>query len=193
MLHSPHQKLLKQEAAPHSVFILASGLVKVVHTTSLGQRFTWGVFERGDVLGDVEAIMDIHYFSTVETVTPCTLWKVAPERFLQMLSEDAGFNLLIHKAMISKLLNTSYKAAIQSTNKLFYSLLIVLREFARLNELEISKQLLSETLGTSMRNLNRLLVELEQEMVIRIEHTLIKEINFPRLQQKIHAYENAIQ
>ncbi|MDO1450765.1 Crp/Fnr family transcriptional regulator [Rhodocytophaga aerolata] len=193
VLHQPRQTLLKQDAAPHSVFILSSGLVKVVHTTSLGQRFTWGVFERGEVVGDVEAIMNMHYFSTVETVTQCSLWKVAPEQFLQMLSEDAGFNLLIHQAMISKLLNTSYKAAIQSTNKLFYSLLIVLREFSRLNELEISKQLLSETLGTSLRNLNRLLVELEQEKVIRIEHTLIKEINFPGLQQKIHAYENAIQ
>jgi CRP-like cAMP-binding protein len=86
VLHQPGQKLLKQDTAPHSVFILASGLVKVVHTTFLGQRFTWGVFERGEVLGDIEAIMNMNYFSTVETVTNCSLWKVAPEQFLHMLS-----------------------------------------------------------------------------------------------------------
>ncbi len=193
VVHQPGHKLLKQATAPHSVFILASGLVKVVHTTSLGQKFTWGVFERGEVLGDVEAIMAMHYFSTVETVTDCSLWKLAPEQFLKMLSEDASFNLLIHQAMISKLLNTSYKAAIGGTNKLHYSLLIVLREFSRLNELQVSKQLLSETLGTSLRNLNRLLAELAEEKVIKIEHTLIKEINIARLQQKIRTYENAIQ
>ena len=191
--YGPLYKLLQQAAAPHSVFILSSGLVKVVRNTSLGQAFTLGVFERGEVLGDVEAIMSMPHFGTVETVTNCTLWKIAPEQFLRMLAGEPDFNLLVQRAMISKLLNTSHKAAIQSTNKLFYSLLIVLREFSRLNELRISKQLLAEALGTSLRNLNRLLGQLEEEQIIRMQHTLIKEVNSQLLQQKVQAYESTIQ
>jgi CRP-like cAMP-binding protein len=191
--HPPHQKLLQQAAAPHSVFILTVGLVKVVRTTSLGQAFTLGVFERGELLGDVEAIMDMPYFGTVETVTRCRLWKMAPEQFLKMLSQEPEFNLLILKATISKMLNTSHKAAIQNTNKLYYSLLIVLREFSRLNDLQITKQLLAEALGTSVRNLNRLLGQLEEKMIIKIKYSLIREINLEGLDQQIHTYENTIQ
>jgi CRP-like cAMP-binding protein len=191
--YPPHQKLLQQAAAPHSVFVLSAGLVKVVRTTSLGQAFTLGVFERGELLGDVEAIMNMHYFGTVETVTRCRLWKIAPAQFLMMLSQEPEFNLLILKATISKMLNTSHKAAIQNTNKLYYSLLIVLREFSRLEDLQITKQLLAEALGTSVRNLNRLLVGLEEKMIIKIKHSLIKEINLQGLDQQIHVYENAIQ
>lgn len=191
--YGPHQKLLQQAAAPRSVFILSSGLVKVVRTTSLGQAFTLGVFDRGEVLGDVEAIMNMPYFGTVETVTDCTFWQIAPEQFLKMLAQEPDLNLLIHRAMISRLLNTSEKAAIQGTNKLFYSLLVVLREFSRLNELQISKSLVADALGTSVRNLNRLLVELEEEKIIKIQHTIIADINLQLLQQKIHAYENSIQ
>jgi CRP-like cAMP-binding protein len=187
------QTLLQQATPLHSVYIIHSGLVKVVRATSLGQAFTLGVFERGEVLGDVEAIMNMPHFSTVEAVIKCTLWKIAPEQFLKMLSQEPDFNLLIHKAMISKLLNTSHKAAIQSTNKLFYSLLIVLREFSRLNELQISKTLLSEALGTSVRNLNRLLTQLEEEQLITIKQSIISNIDLQLLQHKIHAYENTIQ
>jgi CRP-like cAMP-binding protein len=110
-----------------------------------------------------------------------------------MLSQEPEFNLLILKATISKMLNTSHKAAIQNTNKLYYSLLIVLREFSRLEDLQITKQLLAEALGTSVRNLNRLLVGLEEKMIIKIKHSLIKEINLQGLDQQIHVYENAIQ
>jgi CRP-like cAMP-binding protein len=191
--YEPHYKLLQQDARPHSVFVLSAGLVKVVRTTTLGQAFTLGVFERGEVLGDMEAIMDMEYFGTVETVTQCSFWKIAPEQFLKMLAQEPAFNLLIHQAMISRLLNTSHKAAIQSTNKLFYTLMIVLREFSRLNELQISKQLLAEALGTSVRNLNRLLTQLEEEKIIKTQQTLIKDINLPLLQQKIHVYESTVQ
>lgn len=191
--YEPHQKLLKQAAKPHNVFILSAGLVKVVRTTSLGQAFTLGVFDRGEVLGDVEVIMNLHYFGTVETVSNCTFWEINPEQFLKMLAQEPEFNLLIHQAMISRLLNTSDKAAIQSTNKLFYSLLVVLREFSRLNDLLISKALLAEALGTSIRNLNRLLTQLEEEGVIKIQHSQIEGINLELLQQKIHVYENTVQ
>lgn len=191
--YEPHQKLLKQAAKPQNVFILSSGLVKVVRTTSLGQEFTLGVFDRGEVLGDMEVIMNLHYFGTVETVTNCTFWKIYPEQFLKMLAQEPEFNLLIHQAMVSRLLNTSDKAAIQSTNKLFYSLLVVLREFSRLNELLISKTLLAGALGTSIRNLNRLLAQLEEEGIVKIEHSQIKSIDVELLQQYIYMYENSVQ
>ncbi|GAB3204555.1 CRP-like cAMP-binding protein [Pontibacter aydingkolensis] len=193
MQFGPQHQLLKQDASPYSVFILQSGLVKVVRTTSLGQAYSLGIFDRGEVLGDVEAIMEMHHFGTVETITNCTFWRIAPQQFLKMLSQEPEFNLLIHRNVISKLLNTSHKAAIQSTNKLFYSLMIVLREFSKLNELQISKALLAEALGTSTRNLNRLLVQLEAEHIIKTQQTIIKEINLHLLQHKIHAYENTIQ
>jgi CRP-like cAMP-binding protein len=191
--YGPHQKLLQQAATPRSVFILSSGLVKVVHITSLGQMFTLGVFERGEVLGDAEAIMSMQYFGTVETVTYCTFWKIEPEQFLRMLAQEPGFNLLIHRAMVSRMLNTSEKAVIQGTNKLYYSLLIVLREFSRLNELRISKPLVADALGASVRNLNRLLVELEEGKILKIQHTILVDFNLQLLQQKIDAYENSIQ
>ncbi|MBC5994570.1 Crp/Fnr family transcriptional regulator [Pontibacter cellulosilyticus] len=191
--YEPQHQLLKQDAQPHSLFILQTGLVKVVRTTSLGQAYSLGIFDRGEVLGDVEAIMEMPHFGTVETVTNCTLWKMAPQQFLKMLSQEPEFNLLIHRNVISKLLNTSHKAAIQSTNKLFYSLMVVLREFSKLNELQISKALLAEALGTSTRNLNRLLAQLEEEQIINTQQTIIKEINLQLLQHKIHAYENTIQ
>ena len=191
--YTPQHPLLQQDGKPHGVFILQSGLVKVTRTTALGQVYSLGIFDRGEVLGDVEAIMDMHHFGTVETVTNCSFWKISTQQFLKMLSHEPDFNLLIHRNVISKLLNTSQKAAIQSTNKLLYSLMVMLREFSKLNELQISKPLLAEALGTSGRNLNRLLAELEDEQIIVTHQIIIKEINLQKLQQKIHAYENTIQ
>lgn len=189
----PQHVVLRQDGIPSGVYVLASGLVKVVRTTSIGQLFTLGAFERGEILGDVEAIMNINHFCTVVALTECTFYHIASPTFLTMLAEQPAFNLLVHTSMASKLLNTSGKAAIQSTNRLYYSLLLVLRELSRLNELTISKSLLAEFLGTSVRNLNRLLAPMEQEQVLQVNGGEVKRIDLHLLSQKIKAYENAVQ
>ncbi|WP_205499924.1 Crp/Fnr family transcriptional regulator [Rufibacter psychrotolerans] len=185
--------LLTQGTAPTGVYILASGLVKVTRTTAAGQQFTLGVFGPGEVEGDVEAILHMPHFCTVHTLTACTFYYLSAARFLQMLGQEREFNLLMHRSMASKMLNTSLQSSIQSTNRLIYTLLIVLRELSRLNELQISKPLLTELLGTSPRNLNRLLGQLEDEQLIQVKGTLVAHMNRKGIEKRIETYDFEIQ
>ncbi|MFC6999010.1 Crp/Fnr family transcriptional regulator [Rufibacter roseus] len=183
------QVLLKQGAAPKGVFIIASGLVKVTRTTATGQSFTLGVFGPGEVEGDVEAIMHMPYFCTVQALTNCTFYHISSLQFLKMLAQEPDFNLLVHRSMASKLLNTSLQTSIQSTNRLIYTLLIVLRELSRLNELQITKALLTELLGTSQRNLNRLLAQLEEENLITVTGAAVTQMNRRDIEKRIEIYD----
>ncbi|WP_066836754.1 Crp/Fnr family transcriptional regulator [Rufibacter ruber] len=187
------QVLLKQSATPQGVYILAAGLVKVTRTTAAGSSFTLGVFGPGEVEGDVEAIMHMPYFSTVQALTNCTFYHISTVQFLKMLAQEADFNLLVHRSMASKLLNTSLQTSIQSTNRLIYTLLIVLRELSRLNELQISKPLLTELLGTSQRNLNRLLAQLEEEQLLQTRGSLVVHTNRKGIEKRLATYDFEIQ
>ncbi|WP_207431898.1 Crp/Fnr family transcriptional regulator [Sabulibacter ruber] len=188
-----HEILLKQGSAPQGVYILAAGLVKVTRTTAAGQLFTLGVFGPGEVEGDVEALMHMPYFCTVQTLTACTFYYISGHQFLQMLSQEQEFNLLMHRSMASKMLNTSLQSSIQSTNRLIYTLLIVLRELSRLNELQISKPLLTELLGTSQRNLNRLLGQLEDEQLIYVKGAFVSQMDRKGIEKRIETYDFEIQ
>ncbi|RNI21851.1 Crp/Fnr family transcriptional regulator [Rufibacter latericius] len=181
--------LLKQGTAPKGVYILTSGLVKVTRTTAAGQLFTLGVFGPGEVEGDVEALMQMPYFCTVQTLTPCRFYHLSSERFLELLAREQEFNLLMHRSMASKMLNTSLQSSIQSTNRLYYTLLIVLRELSRLNELQISKPLLTELLGTSSRNLNRLLRQLEEESLLQVKGSLVVQTDRKEIEKRIETYD----
>ncbi|KAA3436912.1 Crp/Fnr family transcriptional regulator [Rufibacter hautae] len=185
--------LLKQGTAPKGVYILASGLVKVTRTTAAGQVFTLGVFGPGEVEGDVEALMHMPHFCTVQALTACRLYHLTSEVFLEMLAQEQEFNLLMHRSMASKMLNTSLQSSIQNTNRLYFTLLIVLRELSRLNELQISKPLLTELLGTSQRNLNRLLRQLEEENLIQVKGTLVTHLDRLRIEKRIETYDFEVQ
>ncbi|RNI31890.1 Crp/Fnr family transcriptional regulator [Rufibacter immobilis] len=186
---NPQDILLKQGTAPKGVFILASGLVKVTRTTAASQLFTLGVFGPGEVEGDVEALMHMPHFCTVQALTPCRFHYMTSAQFLQLLAQEQEFNLLMHRSMASKMLNTSLQSSIQNTNRLHYTLLIVLRELSGLNELQISKALLTELLGTSQRNLNRLLAQLEQEKLVQVKNGLVMHLERALIQKKIEKYD----
>ncbi|WP_210465853.1 Crp/Fnr family transcriptional regulator [Rufibacter roseolus] len=181
--------LLKQGTAPKGVYILTSGLVKVTRTTAAGQVFTLGVFGPGEVEGDVEALMHMPHFCTVQALTACRFYHINSDVFLKMLAREEEFNLLMHRSMASKMLNTSLQSSIQNTNRLYFTLLIVLRELSRLNELQISKPLLTELLGTSQRNLNRLLRQLEEENLIQVKGTLVASIDRQKIEKRIETYD----
>lgn len=189
----PQQELLQQGNTPRRVYILLSGLIKVTRTTVAGQPFTLGVFDRGELVGEAEVLLGTQHFCAVHTLTACTFYSIKPEVFLQLLAQEPDFNLLIHQSTTSMLLNTSHLASILSTNRLLYTLLVVLRELSRLNELRLHKSLLAEFLGTSQRNLNRLLAQLEQEKIIRLHQANISSIDLPLLAQRIRTYETTLQ
>jgi CRP-like cAMP-binding protein len=151
------------------------------------------VFGRGEIIGDAEAIMNINHFCTVQTLTPCSFLKIGSDQFLNLLGELPAFNLLVHQSTTFKLLNTSQKVSIQSTNKLYYSLLLILRELAGFTDLVISKSLLTEFLGTSLRNINRLLPPLAHKNIIKMQSAIITHIQPDSLEKEIKSYERSIQ
>ncbi|QHL89241.1 cyclic nucleotide-binding domain-containing protein [Nibribacter ruber] len=186
-------ELLQQGEKPKGVYVLASGLVKVTRATANGPLFTLGVFGPGEMEGDVEAILDIPYICTVHALTHCTFHYLSRDKFLQMLAQEPDFNLLVHTSMASKLVNTSLQTSIQSTNRLYYTLLIVLRELAQISDLHITKSLLTEFLGTSQRNLNRLLGQLEEERLVQVKGATILHIHPSQLEKRISTYDFQIQ
>ncbi|GAA4302660.1 Crp/Fnr family transcriptional regulator [Nibribacter koreensis] len=184
--------LLQQGAHPKGIYVLASGLVKVTRTTANGQLFTLGVFGPGEMEGDVEAILGMPYICTVHTLTHCSFHYLEQAQFLQMLAQEPDFNLLVHKAIASKLANTSLQTSIQSTNRLYYTLLIVLRELSQVQDLHVTKSLLTEFLGTSQRNLNRLLGQMEDEGILHVKGSQIQHIHKPLVEKRITTYDHEI-
>lgn len=85
--------LFVEQEAPHGVFILSKGRVKLSLTSSDGRTVILRIVEPGEVLGLHAAILREPYQATAETLEPCEADVVRREDFLRFLRENPEASL----------------------------------------------------------------------------------------------------
>ncbi|ACU57811.1 Crp/Fnr family transcriptional regulator [Chitinophaga pinensis] len=150
------QKLIMQDQTLQNVYIIKSGVIKCFMTEENEKDYILDFLGEGELLGEIEAIRHKTAGCTVEAITPLTVYALTSTQFRHFLETIPAFNMAVLEQLVNRVMRISEKA---SRHQL-YTLAEILPQL--LNTLEsqqinFTKQDLSEYLGISVRSLNRML------------------------------------
>jgi CRP-like cAMP-binding protein len=90
-------ELVPQGVGPRSVFLIASGLVKLIRRTPEGHDAIVGLRPRGWFIGSEAAILDEPYAATVSTVTRCEAYRITTGTFRNLIRKPGPFSWRLHR------------------------------------------------------------------------------------------------
>lgn len=102
--YPPGISLLRQGAPVHEVYVLQSGLVKLLHTAANGRECMLGLRTAGDWLGCAAASLDEAAPFSAATLTACELYRLPLAAYLDWLQTDIEFAWQQHIAQSRELL-----------------------------------------------------------------------------------------
>jgi CRP-like cAMP-binding protein len=118
---------------------------------------------RGEIIGEIEAILDSYSLAEVQTMSTVALFKIDKPYFQQLMKQDLEFNALVVASLANRLRNTALKAAFQQTNTTevaLQRLLLLLKQ----EQIRLPKNDLANYLGITVRTLNRSLKRLNESI-----------------------------
>lgn len=152
----PKQRLIVQDQALQSVYIIKSGVMKCFITENNEKDYILVFLGEGEILGEIEAIRHTRATCTVEAITPLTVYTISNTQFHHFFKTLPAFSAIVLELMATRLALISEKAARQqlyTLSEILPQLLAALES----QQITFTKQDLSEYLGISVRSLNRLL------------------------------------
>ncbi|MEU9891574.1 Crp/Fnr family transcriptional regulator [Sphaerisporangium sp. NPDC051011] len=85
------------------VYVLLEGCVKVTADTEDGQIVLLGIRVGGDLVGEISSLDGQPRSSTVTAAGPTLVRRLSQSTFIELLSEDPGLSLAVHRAVAGKL------------------------------------------------------------------------------------------
>lgn len=80
---------VKENTPVDTIYIIGRGMIKATDYRIYGITYDFMRFEGVYAMGGMEVIMDLdRYCTTLETVTPCTIVKIAKEKYARWLNSD---------------------------------------------------------------------------------------------------------
>lgn len=175
--HAPGSIILRQGDPSRAIFVVRSGLVRVVHLTPGGKGVGVQVLGPGTVLGLTEVVTGDAYLTTVEAVEDCELESVARRHFVPFLlnHSEVALGLLIRVSQdLARLQAGVFEAA--GGGRLSDRLLRQLQALAgncgvatdrgTLLDVPLTVRDLAGTLGCSRQWASKLLSEIEAQGLI---------------------------
>lgn len=159
------QKIIWQGDTPSHVFCIIQGMAKCFITEENGQDFLLEFLGEGEIIGELELLSQQEYLCNIEAMTALHFYKIANPVFMQLLNENATFNLLILKELANRVSQTARRASYQQVFPLAYAVLKILYVFSE-NKLPIAKKEMADYLAISTRSLNRVLKQLREEGIV---------------------------
>lgn len=85
---------------PHFFYQIVEGEVKLFSTNTDGKELIQGIFKNGNSFGEPPLLLDRHYPSTAQTITPAVIIRIGKERLLDILKDypEVGAQLLFSLA-----------------------------------------------------------------------------------------------
>jgi len=163
-----------------NTYILVEGKVKIYLMSAGGKAVALDIYEQGAFIGEQEALLDKPYSASVINLTPVTVLKIPNDQFKVWLKEDQYFSqeLIYNLSMqIYTLTNRTERYSLHSALDQAISSLIW---STRRNQVITRTNLLNEV-DTSSRNLNRILKQLRDLDVIKINKSQIVVTDLPQL------------
>ncbi len=168
-------KILVQNEAPSSVYIIRKGKVKVYSLTPTGVRYLERIYCENDLFGELEIFADKPILNYVEALEPCEAIKISKESFLDWIKYDSDFSLYIHVQLSQKMYHTSINSKANVAYNLKYRLLFFIWKFFDEHNVDtVHKDILVEGLGSNIRSVNRIIKELVDENVVEYNKGFVK-------------------
>lgn len=90
------------------VYVLVSGLVKIVSNIATGGTVLLNIRADGDLLGELAALDGKPRLATVITVRPCVLRRIGQREFLDFLAAHADAALVVQRVVTGKLRDATW-------------------------------------------------------------------------------------
>lgn len=95
--YPPGVELFKQEEWPQDVYLIESGLIKLVSVEQNGREMVIGLRSPRWIIGAGSIIINKKHAFSAWTLTPCRLRRIPKETFLRLLRNDHEFAWFFHQ------------------------------------------------------------------------------------------------
>ncbi|WP_299532768.1 Crp/Fnr family transcriptional regulator [Ulvibacterium sp.] len=157
----PGQKLIVQGKKGRLVHIIKEGIAKCYVSEENGKEFVQEFFGAGELLGEIEVLNNTRTFGSVMALTDVTTYCIGKDNFCAMMNNIPGFNLMVSRALATKLRDTAIRTSRQQTYSTAHNLNKLSPLFSEETGM-FSKKDIADYLGITLRSLNRALKEMEQ-------------------------------
>lgn len=183
------QALFHMGTRPLGVFCVSHGTIKVYCTGQDGKEQIIKVSAAGDLLGYKALISEHQYMHTAEALDDCTVCFIPKEDFLQLLQPGSAFYMKLLKAVCDEhgtLSARMTQMAQMSVRQRLAVALLMLKDTYGVEqkeegeiEINLSREDLSNIVGTATESLIRLLNEFKKEGLIVTKGRKIKILDAP--------------
>lgn len=156
-----------------SVYILIDGMVKAIDYRFLGNSYDYMWFYPIKNFGGMEIFLDlVHYQTSLSTMTACKMLVISKDKFKKWVKNDMNLLSMEVKAMGTHLLEEAKRNRIylfmQGSDRVIYILTQIFEQTSDGNTctIKLTHQDLSDSIGLSVKTINRSLKKLELENYI---------------------------
>lgn len=182
-----------------SFFIICQGEVRVVNEFECGNLYVIEENKAIDFIGDVAALAGLKKASaTTQAITDCLTIKLPLSSFYEWIKVDNSFLLMVSQRVATKLYNSSYTKGMElyyPATHLILNLIITYintMKNPKRNKssiyVKLTRQQIAETLGVTVRTVNRAIKRLKDDNLIFTSRGQIQ-INNNQYRQLIEAFE----
>lgn len=157
--YQKNQPILEAERFIKNVFIIKEGVCKCLINEDNNKNFVVEFLGNGEIVGEIEAILGCKTITSVIAMTDVLVYKMELGVFKKFLLNNKSFNALLLGELATRLRNTALRSSFQQLNTVENALSKIL-QLQKEQNLNFSKNDLSEYLGISIRSLNRELLKL---------------------------------
>ncbi|WP_422081987.1 Crp/Fnr family transcriptional regulator [Ulvibacterium sp.] len=157
----PGQKLIVQGKEGRFVHIIKEGIAKCYVCEENGKEFVQEFFGAGELLGEIEVLNNTSTFSNVMALTTVTTYCIGKGDFCAMMNNVPGFNLMVSRALATKLRDSAIRTSRQQTYPTAHNLNKLSQLFSKETGM-FSKKDIADYLGVTLRSLNRTLKQMER-------------------------------
>lgn len=168
-------------------YIVVSGFVNIYHTSEKGKTYSQSVYERGSYIGELEIFTGKPFICGVEAMTTTELIRLKKDIFLKWVRRNHDILYYLMKTLANSTYQLSQKASYDTLYSLKFRVCDYLIECTT-NEnyynnyrIFFNKKYLSEKFVVTTRSINRILKELCDQKIIKMDGNHFKIINLEKL------------
>lgn len=185
------EKIIEQGDDVKNFYIVLEGSIKVYYTASSGKSHIQNILEKGDIFGELEVLQGKPSICNVEAIRSSEVLVIPKTSYRMWLEKDFQFSLYINELICNKFYLKTKKISEDILYPLSFRLvnhILFLHEKFEADVFEVSKSLIAEELATSVRSLNRLIMDLNQKELIDYEKNKLRILNYQGLREEKERY-----
>lgn len=171
----PGEVILAPGFCGEQIFLLIAGQAKLTAQRENGATVILSLYNHWELLGELEAFTDSVCEKSIVALLPCQALIIDRATFFQWLQTDFAFNRYILALLSQKLLRLSATSQVSMSGFLRERIAhILLANRTAAGYFPYGKHVLAESVGTSIRSLNRVLGQMIRADLIAVSGSRIQ-------------------